>query len=355
MNNINAVSGLALLVGAGWLIYLLAPVLTPFLVAALLAYIGNPAVTGLQRWCLPRWLAVLAVFAVFEALFTGLLVFLVPRVEQAMVVFIGKLPGYLDVLQHNLLPRLRAQWGIEFTLDVETLKSAALAHWQDLGNVLRQTLAYVTQSGVGLVLLLLNLVLIPIVTFYLLLDWERLLAGVLKLLPPAQQGRALKLARETDAVLGSFLRGQVSVMLALAVVYSSGLWLLGLDLALPIGLFTGLVSFVPYLGFISGVTAAGIAAYLQFHDAWMLLWVFGVFLIGQLLEGLVLTPRLVGGRIGLHPVAVIFAIMAGGQLFGFIGVLLALPAAAVLKVWLSHLHEYYVTPRKSRRPTARSR
>jgi predicted PurR-regulated permease PerM len=149
------------------------------------------------------------------------------------------------------------------------------------------------------------------------------------------------LARETDVVLGSFLRGQLMVMMSLATVYSVGLTLAGLDLALPIGVLAGLASFIPYAGFLGGLIAAALAAYLQFQDWLPLLWVAGVFLTGQVLDSLWLTPRLVGNRIGLHPVAVIFAVMAGGQLFGFTGVLLALPAAAVLKVWLRHGHRMY--------------
>jgi predicted PurR-regulated permease PerM len=179
--------------------------------------------------------------------------------------------------------------------------------------------------------------LVPVVTFYLLLDWEKLLVRALTLLPPRRRGQAMSLARETDEVLGSFLRGQLLVMAALATVYAIGLTLVGLDLALPIGILAGLVSFVPYLGFILGLLSATIAAWLQFQDIIMLLGVALVFLLGQVLESLWLTPKLVGGRIGLHPVAVIFAVMAGGQLFGFTGILLALPAAAVLKIWLRHL------------------
>ncbi|MEK7717444.1 MAG: AI-2E family transporter, partial [Pseudomonadota bacterium] len=199
-----------------------------------------------------------------------------------------------------------------------------------------------------------NLLLIPVVTFYLLLDWNRLLARSLALVPPRRQTWVANLARETDEVLGSFLRGQLMVMMSLATIYSVGLTLAGLDLALPIGVLAGLASFIPYAGFLGGLIAAALAAYLQFHDWLPLLWVAGVFLTGQVLESLWLTPRLVGNRIGLHPVAVIFAVMAGAQLFGFTGVLLALPAAAVLKVWLRHGHRMYAgDSTKKRRPPRR--
>jgi predicted PurR-regulated permease PerM len=137
------------------------------------------------------------------------------------------------------------------------------------------------------------------------------------------------------------MKGQLLVMLALAIVYASGLWLVGLDLALLVGMIAGLASIVPYMGFIIGIVVAGIAAFMQFNDPIVLGYVGVVFIVGQLLEGMLLTPLLVGDRIGLHPVAVIFAIMAGGQLFGFVGILLALPVAAVIMVLLRHLHDGY--------------
>lgn len=355
MNNPRPLIGLLFVAGAGGLIYLLAPILTPFLVAALLAYLGNPLVTRLTRLRLPRVLAVVLVFLLFALLAAALLVFILPAFQRQIVEFTRRLPDYFDWWQRQALPWIEQATGVEIALDMSTLREALQAHWREMGGWLKLSAEYAMQSGLRLVGWLVTLVLIPVVTFYLLLDWDRLLAKLLALLPASKQPRARALARETDAVLGSFLRGQLSVMLVLAAFYSAGLWFVGLDLALPIGIATGLLSFVPYLGFLTGLTAAGIGAWVQFQDAHMLLWVAALFGIGQALESLVFTPRLVGKRTGLHPVAVIFAVMAGGQLFGFTGVLLALPAAAVLKAWLRHLHGRYVAPpdvrrRSSRRP-----
>jgi predicted PurR-regulated permease PerM len=151
----------------------------------------------------------------------------------------------------------------------------------------------------------------------------------------------VRLVREIDAVLAEFLRGQLTVMAALGTIYIAGLWLVGLQLAFIVGLTAGIVSFVPYLGVIVGVIIAGLAALLQFQDVLHVIGVVAVFGFGQILEGMVLSPLLVGDRIGLHPVAVIFAVMAGGQLFGFIGVLLALPVAAVIVVLLRHSKQEY--------------
>ncbi len=353
MNNPRLIVGLGFVVGTGVLVYLLAPVLMPFLVGALLAYLGQPLVAGLTRRRLPRVVAVLAVFALFIAAVTALLLFLIPTIQHQIASFTQRLPRYLDWLQHEALPWVESVTGAELVLDMETLRQALVAHWQEMGGWLKASVAYVMQSGLRIVGWLVSLVLIPVVTFYLLLDWDRLLARIAALFPAAYRPRLRQLALETDAVLGGFLRGQFSVMLALAAFYSAGLWLIGLDLALPIGIAAGLLSFVPYLGFLTGLVAAGIGAWVQFQDAHMLLWVAALFGFGQALEGLVLTPRLVGERTGLHPVAVIFAVMAGGQLFGFTGVLLALPVAAVLKVWLRHLHEYYVPPAPTRRRARR--
>lgn len=329
---------LALIALVAWLVYLLAPILTPFLVSGLLAYLGNPAVNRLERWHFPRPLAVALVFLLFTFLVVALLFFLIPAIQAQLTSFIAKAPSYFDWLQHTALPQLQSLLGVELSLDVAAIRQTLLGHWRDVGDWATAFFLYIAESGLSLVGWLASALLIPVVTFYLLLDWNNLLSRALTLLPPRRRSQATSLARETDEVLGSFLRGQLLVMAALATVYAVGLTLAGLDLALPIGILAGLVSFVPYLGFIIGLLSAALAAYLQFHDMMMLLGVAIVFLIGQVLESLWLTPKLVGNRIGLHPVAVIFAVMAGGQLFGFTGILLALPAAAVLKIWLRHLH-----------------
>ena len=341
MTDTRTVFQLALIALGGWLIYLLAPILTPFLVSGLLAYLGNPAVSRLERWHLPRVLAVALVFLLFLVIIVVLLFFLIPALQHQIVAFTAKVPDYIDWLQQTGIPRLQALLGLDLGIDMASMRQKLIDHWRELSDGVGTFFVYLTRSGLSVIGWLANLLLIPVVIFYLLLDWEKLLERSLALVPQRNREWVAGLAREGDEVLGSFLRGQLLVMLALATVYSVGLTLAGLDLALPIGVLAGLVSFVPYLGFITGLLSAGVAAYLQFHDALSLLWVGGVFLTGQVLESMWLTPRLVGDRIGLHPVAVIFAVMAGGQLFGFTGVLLALPAAAVLKVWLRHLHELY--------------
>lgn len=338
---------LVLAVSCVGLLYLLAPVLTPFLVAALLAYLFDPVVTQLQTRKLPRGVAVTLVLAVLTLLLVLLALWLLPMLEFQVIWLIKQFPHYLDVLQ-LLLPI----WGERLGIDPALLNIAALKQviLENLGSSLAKSgditmtlLTSVSNSGMALLGWLANIVLIPVVLFYLLRDWQGLLARIDELLPRFYQPLVKKLATESDQVLGGFLRGQLSVMLALALLYSLGLWLADLKLALLIGMLAGLVSFVPYLGFIVGIVAASIAMLLQTHDLMMLLPVLLVFGVGQMLESMLLTPWLVGDRIGLHPVAVIFAVMAGGQLFGFVGILLALPTAAVLAVLLRHAQQQYKT------------
>jgi predicted PurR-regulated permease PerM len=198
-----------------------------------------------------------------------------------------------------------------------------------------------SHSGAVVISWLMNLVLIPVVIFYLLGDWDQIVARVHDLLPRCWTPVVTVLAEESDEVLSAVFRGQFAVMAAFGAIYSIGLWLAGLDLGLLIGMFSGLIGFIPYAGAISGVVAASVAALAQFEDLWSLVPVLAVFGVGQMLEGIWLTPWLIGNRIGLHPVAAIFAVLAGGQWFGFLGVLLALPAASVIMVLVRHIYGFY--------------
>lgn len=335
---------LASLLGGGWLLYLLAPVFTPFLVSALAAYLCDPLVDRLESWKLSRVISVVIVFlGMFIALILALLL-LVPLIERQVVVLVAKIPEYLNWAQHTAVPWISQRLGLsEMSLDLETLKPLVAEHWRDAGNLIAKALVSASTSGTALISGLASIVLIPVVTFYLLRDWNVLMSRIHSLIPRQSEKSIVQIAKDSDDVLGAFLRGQMLVMLALGVLYSIGLKLAGLELALLIGLLAGLVSFVPYLGFIIGILLAGIAMLVQTHDIIQLWPVLVVFGIGQLLESFLLTPWLVGDRIGLHPVAVIFAILAGGQLFGFFGILLALPIAAVVAVLLRHAHERYTS------------
>lgn len=332
----------ASVVVAGWLLWLLAPVLTPFAAGALLGYLGDPLVDRLQRLRLGRTLAVCVVFAGMLVILVLALLLLVPLIESQVTRLIQSLPAYLEWIENRLAPWVQARFGAGVeVLDIDQLTMMLREHWQQAGGIAATVLSSISRSGLAVLGWIMTLVLIPVVAFYFMRDWDHLLEALRELLPRRVEPKVVELARESNEVLGSFLRGQLMVMLALGIIYSAGLWLVGLDLAFLIGMVAGLISFVPYLGSIVGVLAACIAAAAQFAELVPIILVLVVFGIGQALEGMVLTPWLVGDRIGMHPVAVIFAVLAGGQLFGFVGVLLALPVAAVIMVLLRHAHDHY--------------
>jgi predicted PurR-regulated permease PerM len=329
------------LLGAAF-IYLLSPILSPFLIGALLAYMGDPLVDRLEARKLPRAAAVCVVFTVLTLLLVLALLLLVPMLGRQIDLLIEKLPHWIFYFQSQLLPWVEKRFGVQLSaLSIDQLNEAMSKHWQQAGDVAATVLKQVSQSAMALFGWIANITLIPVVAFYLLRDWDLMIAKLHDLLPRTIEGVVGRLARECDEVLSAFLRGQLAVMAALAVIYSIGLAIVGVDLALLLGTLAGLAAIVPYMGFIVGIVASGVAAYLQFHEWMPLLYVAIVFGVGQTLEGTVLTPMLVGNKIGLHPVAVIFAIMAGGQLAGFVGVLLALPVAAIVMVLLRYVHRRY--------------
>ncbi|HRF42715.1 MAG TPA: AI-2E family transporter [Candidatus Competibacteraceae bacterium] len=324
-------------------LYLIAPVLTPFLLAALLAYLGDPLIDRLEERKIPRSWAVALVFGAILLGLLLLLLFLIPMLTHQFKGLLQRLPTHIDWFQVHVLPWLEAHLGVEpESLSLRNLQTKLVAFAQDMGDMAGSLLESFRASSSALFAWLANLVLVPVVTFYLLRDWDLLVARVHDLLPRRIEPVVSKLAKESDAIIGAFLRGQVIVMAALGVIYSVGLAIIGLDFSLLIGMLAGLVSFVPYLGLITGILVAGIAALLQFHSALNLVPVLVVFGFGQLISDFFLTPKLVGDRIGLHPVAVLFAVLAGGHLFGFFGILLALPAAAVIAVLLRHAHDEYL-------------
>lgn len=347
MNDSQKWFSLAFIAGLGVLLYCLAPILMPFVVAAILAYLGDPLVDKLETFHyrsfrLSRTLAVIVVFLGIILMATAVLLVVIPTIEYQIGEFIDKLPSYLQWFNKSVVPKLQTYFGKGIRpLKTEQLIGLIQSYWQDGSAVSENLLQSVSHSGAVILGVVMNLVLIPVISFYLLRDWDDLVAKVHDLFPRAAAKTVGKLATEVDIVLGAFLRGQFYVMLALGLIYSAGLLIIDLDLALLIGMIAGLISFVPYMGTIVGVGLACIAALLQFQDAMHFVSVLLVFGIGHSLEGMLLTPWLVGNKIGLHPVAVIFAVLAGGQLFGFLGILLALPVASVIMVLLRHIHERY--------------
>ena len=338
---------LVLVFALGWLSYALAPVITPFVISAGLAFPADPLVDRLQRvrlirWQISRTFAVVLVFVLITAILFLVLLFLLPLFREQVERLVNNAPAMFEWLAGTAVPWLQQNLGLTiFELDAESLAEALKAYWREASSALLGVLGTVSRGGQAVLNWLMNLVLVPVVTFYLLRDWDALVEGVRTLIPRNAEPVVSGLCREIEEVLGAFVRGQLMVMISLGLIYSAGLWLLGLDLALIIGMGAGLLSIVPYLGTFVGVVAALIAAVFQFQDLLHPVLVGVVFAAGQALEGMVLTPKLVGDRVGLHPVAVIFAVLAGGQLFGFLGILLALPVASALNVLVGFMHQKY--------------
>lgn len=336
------VVGVALVVG--WLVWLLGPVLTPFLFSALLAYMADPIVTWLERWNIRRVMAVTLVFLLVIVFLAVALLLLIPVLVRETTDLFDRLPGYVEQLQARFEPLLDEYFGVRFdpeTFDAARLRQLLEENFDNIAAASGAAWSYITDSGGRFLIVVTGLFLTPLVTFYLMRDWNRMLAVLRDVVPRNAEPTVVQLARDCDDALGGFLRGQLLVMLSLGAIYAFGLWLVGLNNGIAIGMIAGLVSFVPYLGAIVGVLLAGVTAIVQNFDIWFLLAVGVVFTVGQLIESFLLTPKLVGDRIGLHPVLVIFMVMAGGQLFGFIGVLLALPVAAAGTVLVRYFYRSY--------------
>ncbi len=328
-----------------FIVWLLGPVLTPFVVAGVLAYALTPVVNKLDyagRGRLPRVLAVLIVELLFIVAVLAIALLIVPILAKEVPLLREQLPALVERANSWAAPLLKG-FGINLALDVVNVKAFVLKYLNaNVGEGISAVLASLKVGGNVALTLVGNAILIPVALFYLLMDWERFVQRAVQLVPPRLRETFDGLMEEADDVLGQYLRGQLLVMLVLAVFYSIGLALFGLDLALPIGIFTGLAIFVPYVGFGIGLVLALLAGLLQFASLKAVIMVAVVYGAGQFIESLFLTPRLVGERIGLHPLAVIFALLAFGQLFGFVGVLIALPASAVLLVVIRRIQAQYL-------------
>lgn len=344
-----AVQWLAVAVVLALLLYLLGPILAPFVAAAILAYICDPLVDRLCVWNLPRTLAVVLVMLGLLLSFIALLLIILPLLEREVGMLMERMPAWLETARTRLLPWMQQWFGVSLEWDGQALKNALLSRWQADGGTAAKLLPWL-KSGGAFITQTIKLLLVPVAMFYLLRDWDVLLARLDRLVPRHWHGKVAEIAMDVDRVLAEFLRGQISVMLLMSVYYVLVLWLVGLNFALPIGIVAGLLVFVPYLGMLLGLVLATLAAAMQFTSMGDVVLVWAVFGIGQLLEGMLITPWLVGERIGLHPLAVIFALLAFGQLFGFFGVLLALPLAAVLLVMLRHARDRYLASEMYNKP-----
>lgn len=331
-----------LLALAFWLLWRLGPILSPFLLGAVMAYICNPLVGWMEQKRISRTLACLVTMLLLAGIIAGLILILAPLVQHETRMYFERLPTAADWFNQRALPWLQAHFGVDASFDLDQLKAYLIGHIEGASGLAEKLLPSLKSGGLALFGVLAKLLLIPVVFFYALRDWNGVLSKLEVLIPRRWQANTMSIAQEIDQVLSEFLRGQISVMLIMSAYYAMALHLAGLDFSLPIGMVTGLLVFIPYLGIAVGLILAMLAALMQFQGFGGMLPILLAFGIGQALEGMLITPWLVGERIGLHPVVVIFALLAFGQLFGFFGVLLALPASAALLVGFRHLKNRYL-------------
>jgi predicted PurR-regulated permease PerM len=323
------------------MLVLLGPILTPFVAAAIIGYMLNPGVDGLAARGLPRALAVLLAITAVGLMIAAIVLIVLPVLAEQLPVLRQRLPILLDRIDNSIGPWLR-QMGMGGRFDLAAVQDIIADKLAASDGLSTAVLTWLRIGGTAVMGWAATLFLIPIVLFYVLLDWHSLFARIGETVPRRWIALVTDMAKEVDSLLAQYLRGQLLVMLLLASYYSVGLAVAGFDVALPVGLLTGLLVFIPYIGFGLGLLLAILAAILQFDSAYGLIAVAVIYGLGQFIESFYLTPRLVGERIGLHPLTVIFALLAFGQLFGFVGVLLALPASAILLVVFGRLRQHYL-------------
>jgi predicted PurR-regulated permease PerM len=330
-----------------WILYLLKPVLIPFVAAFLIAYLFSPLVDKLHKVGLPRWLSISVVFVGIGVVMTLAVWYLVPLIWEQLIYARDRIPAAIQWVNSTFLPWLSSTFNVvEMEIDTDQFSTAVMDYVQTnySANSIQAVALRIAQSGMNFIQIGGTVVLIPIIAFYFLLDWDRMLDNLRRLIPRPYEQSTLRIAGECHSVLGAFVKGQFLVMFLLGVVYAVGLQLIGLEVGLIIGMIAGLCSIIPYLGFAVGIIAALIATFFQFGlDWWQIILVGVVFMVGQAIEGYILQPFLLGDKIGLSPVAVVFAVLAGAQLAGFLGMLIALPVAAVIVVLLRHFRDYYET------------
>ena len=339
--NIGVILALSIFIGS---VLLLDEILAPFIIGLILGYLGDPLVDRLEKIRVPRTLGVLAVFLMFGSFFALALFILLPLILAEFSSLMKSLPLVFVWFQETLGPILIETFGFDpFGIKPEQIRGRVLENWAEAGGLIGVIFSRITDSAFSFFSATGNFFLSLIVAFYFMIDFDSIVEKVHKLIPQRHQATVARLAKECDEILGAFLRGQMWVMFSMACVFSFGLYVLGIDQALSIGFLAGLASIIPYLGFALGFFGASVASLIQFGDFFFLINVALVFLVAQFIESVLLTPWLVGDRIGLHPLAVIFSLMVGGYLFGFIGVLVALPLSAVTMVLLRHFLQIYLS------------
>jgi predicted PurR-regulated permease PerM len=321
-------------IGFVWLFH---PILAPFVVGIAVAYLLNPIVAKLEAKHIPRWLSALVILFIFFSIVILALLLAVPILVREMIEFIQLLPSAFAYVQEVISEQfptvnIPQTWDDVKALDPSALTDrfgSAMAIGQDIiGNIFK--------SGMAIIGVISFMALMPIVAFYLMIDWSRFTGKIFSLLPQKNAGKIKNILSDIDCSLAGFIRGQLMVCTLLGLFYAIALSLMGLQYGFFIGIAAGVLSIIPYVGSLFGLVASVGMAFYQFGGWQFPLIAFVIFIVGQLVEGNYLTPKLVGDSVGLHPIWVIFALMAGGMLLGLLGMIIAIPVAAVLSVLLRY-------------------
>ena len=330
-----------LVVGAGCffvILYFISPILPPFLVSLVLAYLADPFVSWLEGMKISRTLGVLTTFVFLLLTFLFGAAIVVPILWEEIHGLLAEIPVVVTRVQSAIIEPVAASLKLEvFNVSGDVVRETLMSHWKEVGSLANSVLSELGHSSSHALRILGYGLLVPVVTFYLLRDWAKLIKKLGQLVPEGKVEVVQSTVKDIDSVLSEFLRGQLLIMFLLGVFYGLALRVIGLEYALIVGFVAGVVSFIPYFGSIVGILLASLVALGQADGVWLYLIVLAIFALGQLLESLVLSPILIGDKIGLHPVWIILAVMIGGHLFGFVGILLALPVGAIVRVLVSRI------------------
>lgn len=343
-NFYNRLTTISVIVLLSILLYILMPVLVPFIVAFILAYLINPVVEALTKYKISRPFAIVLVLLLISIVIITAIAYIIPMLWHQFEIAKSNMPVFLDWLNNSARPWVSAKFGYDFkSFNSDEISEEILSYLQTNYNLqdARSIVSKIATSGISAISSVGLFVLVPVLMFFFLLSWHQNIQALVNVLPSRLQEQTVSIAKECHGVMMAFVKGQMLVMFILGLVYGVGLQLLGIETGLMIGFMAGLASIIPYFGLIVGVIAAVIATIVQFGFDWHLLALVGVFGAGQLLEAMVLQPVLLGDRIGLSPIMVIFVVLVGGNLMGIVGMLVALPFAAVLMVLLRQMFAAY--------------
>ncbi len=323
------------------IIYFLGNIIFPFFIAALFAYLLNPMVTFLEKKRVPRAASILLIFLGVIFIVTIFIIIILPVLMNEIDILFNNMPRYIEIIQQKIIPYLEETFKIFIpkTSDeiLQELRTRIMGLSPDFITWLSSYILKAFSSTLSFFLGILSFFIVPVAAFYLLKDYNKIKEKAIELIPKSYKKKAQTLLNEVDTVLKGFIIGQLFVSLILAVIYSTGLWIIGVDMPVVIGIISGLANMVPYLGLIVGISTAGSMAFLKFQDFYHPLYVIILFSAAQGIDGMLISPRIVGKKVGLHPVAILMAIFIGGKLFGFFGILLSVPVTAVLKVFAKEL------------------